>query len=519
MKPAGLIAVAALLLLGAVPARAAQALKIGDFSMPTYVTAPPGDPHRLFVVDQTGAIELLHDGVRKTFLDLGADIDGADEDHGLFSMAFAPDYARSGRFYVYYTAPRVDDQLGDVLTIAEYRRSATDPDVADPATKRVVLEIDNTGSPGHSGGQLQFGPDGMLYVATGDGGDANDPDGNAQAPSSLLGKLLRIDPRPSAGYPYSVPADNPFAGVAGTRPEIYALGLRNPWRFSFDRATGDLVIGDVGQDAWEEIDYAPRGTGAGANYGWRCREGFVANSAVPPCTGDFTDPVFVFGHTGTGCTGSITGGYVVRNHDLDSLYGRYLYVNFCSDDVRSLLLAQPSAQDDRSTGVALPNVTSFGEDSCGHLYAAQWTGAVYALVDDGASLTPCPEPPAKKPPPKKPPTDRTPPRLTVKRKFRQSLSGERSLFVQARCDERCALTATARLHVPGVAGPIALGPVARTVGTGRLARLRLLLTADQARTVRGALRGGHRVEGRIRIVARDAAGNQSGKRRKVLVGL
>jgi glucose/arabinose dehydrogenase len=497
---AGLIAGLAALLVPA-GAGAVTTLKVGDFPSPTFVTAPPKDPHRLFVVEKDGRIELLHDGTRKEFLDIGAKLAQPPAERGLLSMAFPPDYATSGRFYVYYTAPRAGDSGGDVIVVAEYRRSADDPDRADPASERVVLAVDAPRYGAHNGGQLQFGPDGLLYLATGDGGGADDPYANAQNPASLLGKMLRIDPR-----------------VPGATPELYASGLRNPWRFSFDRATGDLVLGDVGQDAWEEVDWLPRGTAAGVNLGWPCREGRVAGPGTC-AAGALTDPVLVFGHSGQGCSGAVTGGYVVRNHDLDSLYGRYVYSDFCGSDVRSLVLASPAASDDRSTGVVRDHVYSYGEDSCGHLYLARGVLAdgdgEVDLLTDGA-VTPCPEP--GKPPVKPPPArDRTPPRLTVARRFRQRLQPHRSLYASVRCDERCAVTAAARIALPGRPRRVAVVRTLPSLAARRRVGVRLLLSDRAGRAVRRVLAGEGHVRAAIRVTARDAAGNRSVRARPVLV--
>jgi hypothetical protein len=491
-----ILALAALL---AVPraAAAVQAVKVGDLDQPIYVTAPPGDSHRLFVVEKGGTIELLHGGVRKRFLDISAKV-VANGEQGLLSMAFPRDYAISGRFYVYYTAPRGGDSTGSVLTIAEYRRSTADPDAADPGSERTLLRVDHPVNSNHNGGQLEFGPGGLLFAGTGDGGSGNDPPNNAQNPASRLGKLLRIDAR------------NP-----GAVPELYALGLRNPWRFSFDRATGDLVIADVGQGSREEVDYVPRGTSAaGANYGWSCREGFAAGPRT--CLGSFVDPVLDYDHGSGRC--AITGGYVVRHHDLDSLFGRYVYVDLCGGDVRSLKLAAPLVTDDASTGLSAGGVYSFGEDSCGHLYMARGSAGEVDVLVDGA-VTPCPEPkpPPEEPPPEPPPPDRKPPALTVKRKLRQHLEPHRSLYVTVGCSERCAITATARIPVPGRAKPFKVVRSLPSLRRDRLVRLRLLLTPVAARAVRAALRAGDEVTGRIRVVARDAARNQALKVRRVVV--
>jgi hypothetical protein len=296
-------------------------------------------------------------------------------------------------------------------------------------------------------------------------------------------------------------------------PELYAMGLRNPWRFSFDRLTGDLVIGDVGQSAREEVDFAPRGTGAGANYGWSCREGLIAGPRSCS-TVAFVDPVLDFDHGAGRC--AITGGYVVRHHDLDSLFGRYVYVDECGGDVRSLELGLPRATGDAATGLAAPGVFSFGEDSCGHLYMARGSAGEVDVLVDGA-VTPCPEPEPPVKPPTKPPPDRTPPGLMVARKFRQHLAPHRSLYLTVSCSERCAVTAAARVSVPGRAKPFKVVRSLPSLGKGRRVTLRLLLTPAAARAVRSALRAGHEVRARLRVVARDAARNQTVKVRPVLV--
>jgi glucose/arabinose dehydrogenase len=359
--------------------------KIGNFDQPVYVTQPPGDGRDLFVVQRTGRIEVVRNGepVARPFLDLGHQITSSGSEQGLLSLAFAPDYRKSGLFYVDYT-----DTAGDTRVV-EYRRSSSDPLVADPHSAREVLGVDQP-YPNHNGGLAVFGPDHLLYIGLGDGGSEGDPARRGQDLSTLLGKILRIDPRPgeaprgrrggqAPGHPYSVPDSNPFVGRPGTRPEIYSYGLRNPWRFSFDSATGALAIGDVGQTEFEEVDLVARGQGSGANFGWSAYEGFSrfnddqqAPNAVPP--------VFVYSHD-VGC--SITGGYVVRDHTLPSLYGRYLYGDYCGGQLRSFT-AVPGrrATDDRALGLQVPSLSSFGEDDAGHVYATSLTGPVYRLVGE-----------------------------------------------------------------------------------------------------------------------------------------
>ena len=368
---------------------------VGTFSAPTYLTSPPGDVERLFVVEQAGPIRVVRNGVTlpTPFLDLTSLVLPGGE-RGLLSMAFAPDYASTGRFYVYYTALVPEGQL----RIEEFRRSA-DPDLADPGSRRAILTIDHPLG-NHNGGQLQFGPDGYLYIGTGDGGGAGDPGGNAQNLGTLLGKILRINP---VGAPYGIPPDNPFVGVPGARGEIWSYGLRNPWRFSFDRQTGDLVIGDVGQGSWEEIDFVPTsaGRGRGANFGWDCWEGRAPfEGCTPP---NHVPPVWQYSHA-RGC--SITGGYVVRDPALAPLAGRYVYGDVCTAPLWSVILGVPDAQDDRQTGLSVPSLYSFGEDACGRAYALSGSGPVYRLQVAGSLPgPPCaqtstpPAPPSPVPPP------------------------------------------------------------------------------------------------------------------------
>ena len=360
-------------------------VRIGNFISPVYVAAPPGDRSRLFVVEQPGRIRVVRSGVRlaRPFLDIRSQVSFGGE-RGLLSMAFPPDYAATGRFYVYYTA------RNGALTLAEFRRSTADR--ANPGSARVLLAIPHPRG-NHNGGQLQFGPDGHLWIGTGDGGGTGDPDLNGQNLGALLGKILRIDPRPTGGAQYGIPTDNPFVGRAGARPEIWAYGLRNPWRFSFDRETGDLVIGDVGQGAWEEIDFAPApGRGRGANYGWGCWEGrhvFERNSGAAQCSPppSHVPPVHEYSHDTRGC--SITGGYVVRDPTVPALDGRYVYGDYCRSPLWSLRLGSPAAQDDRRLGLSVAGLTSFGEDACGHVYVISGDGPVFRLQAEGGGASAC----------------------------------------------------------------------------------------------------------------------------------
>ncbi len=340
------------------------------------MTAPPGDKRRLFVVEQTGRIRLLKRGKLKSrpFLDLSSQVSCCGE-RGLLSMAFAPDYATSKLFYVDYT-----NRQGDTRVV-EYRAASADR--ADPSSARVVLAVDQP-EPNHNGGLLVFGPDKLMYVGLGDGGGADDQHGsrgNGQNRGVLLGKILRIDPRRSGSRPYSVPASNPFVGRPGLRPEIWAYGLRNPWRFSFDRSKGDLVIGDVGQETREEIDFAPRsrGSGRGVNYGWRVREGKIQNPAYPgERAPGAVGPVLDYPHSSGRC--SITGGYVVRDRGVPGLYGRYVYGDYCGGRLMSVRLKPGKARSNRSLGLTVPGLSSFGEDALRRVYATSSEGAVYRFA-------------------------------------------------------------------------------------------------------------------------------------------
>ncbi|MEA2465935.1 MAG: hypothetical protein QOJ57_61 [Thermoleophilaceae bacterium] len=349
-------------------ARGVRLKRIGTFSSPIFVTAPPGDRTRLFVVERAGTIRVVRNGKKLAtpFLDVSSNV-RTDSERGLLSMAFAPDYARSGLFYVYFT-----DKTGDIR-IQEFKRASAD--VAAAGSARNLLTIGHREFGNHDGGQLQFGPDKRLYAGIGDGGGAGDPHNHGQSLDTHLAKLLRIDPR--KGRPYSV-TGNPFVGRSGARKEIWAYGLRNPWRFSFDRLTGDLVIADVGQDSEEEIDFARRGSGRGANYGWNVFEGrrrYRSGSAPGAVR-----PRVTHSHGDGYC--SITGGYVVRDRSLGSLYGRYVYGDLCKAGIRSVKLGRSGgASGDRGVaGLSVQQLVSFGEDARGRVYAVSLGGPVYRLV-------------------------------------------------------------------------------------------------------------------------------------------
>ncbi|MCW2958482.1 MAG: glucose/sorbosone dehydrogenase-like protein [Solirubrobacterales bacterium] len=347
---------------------------VGTFRSPVYVTGAPADTRRLFVVEQEGRIRIVRAGrtLSRPFLDIRKRVTAGGE-QGLLSVAFAPDYVKSGRFYVYYT------DKGQQQRVVEYRRASAER--ANAASARLVLRMADPES-NHNGGLLKFGPDGLLYIGTGDGGGADDQHGergNAQNLAAPLGKLLRIDPRRAGSRPYSIPASNPFAQRSGAvRKEIYSFGLRNPWRFSFDRTTGALIIGDVGQNKVEEIDFVAKGKGRGANFGWRPFEGAQRHSPGESAA-NAIPPVLQFDHADGYC--SITGGYVVRDPALTSLRGQYVYGDFCDGRIRAATLTPTSASDDRRLELKkVDSLSSFGEDTSGRIYVVSLSGAVYRLT-------------------------------------------------------------------------------------------------------------------------------------------
>lgn len=352
-------------------ARLAEVVSGLDF--PLYLTAPPGDLSRLFIVQKGGVIRIVKDGtlLPVPFLDISAQVSTGGE-QGLLGMAFDPDYASSSRFVVHYT-----DIVGNTR-LSAFRASA-DPDVAEAGSEAVILTADQPYS-NHNGGQVSFGPDGFLYLGLGDGGSSGDPEGRGQDLSDLLGSILRIDVRSTP--PYTVPADNPFVGVAGASPEVWSSGLRNPWRFSFDRATGDLYVADVGEGRFEEVDVSPAaaGAGRGVNYGWNRMEGAHCFSSGCDPTG-LDLPVYEYSH-GEGC--SITGGYVYRGSAVAALQGQYFFADLCRGWVRSFRYAGGSATEltDWPTLSTGGTIVSFGEDAAGELYVVEAGGRVSKIVPD-----------------------------------------------------------------------------------------------------------------------------------------
>lgn len=345
--------------------------RVGTFDAPTYLAAPPGDARRRFVTERDGRVVLLRGGRRTTFLDIRSRVQTGGES-GLLSIAFHPGYGRNRRYLVYYV-----DRSG-ALVIAQYRATAGGNRTR-PGSRRLVLRQPHPRF-NHKGGQLQFGPDGMLYTGFGDGGGGGDPDRNAQDLSTLLGKILRIDPRPGGGY--AIPRDNPFRGRSGARGEIFAYGVRNPYRFSFDRrGGGDMTIGDVGQDAVEEIDFLPGAAGVrrprgGVNLGWSLFEG--KSRFRPGSAPGHLPPAIERTHDQGSC--SITGGYVIRDRALGALRGSYVYGDLCDARLRVARLSAGGARGDRALGVSVPQLVSFGEDARGRVYAVSLSGGVFRLA-------------------------------------------------------------------------------------------------------------------------------------------
>jgi glucose/arabinose dehydrogenase len=349
---------------------------LSGFDWPVHIAHAGDGSGRIFVVERPGRIRIVKNGqlLLNPFLDITGRILSTGNEQGLLSVAFSPGYASQGHFYVDYT-----DLLGNTV-IARYAVTA-DPDVADPNSEQLVLTV-NQPYANHNGGQLAFGPnDGYLYVGMGDGGDAGDPGNNAQNPTSLLGKLLRIDVETGSPLTYTVPATNPFTQTVGYRPEIWALGLRNPWRFSFDRQTGDLYIGDVGQALYEEVDVQLASSPGGENYGWNIMEGFHCYAAASCDNTGLTLPVLEYPHAQGDC--SVTGGTVYRGTAYALMDGVYVYADYCSGRVWGLRNDGSTWQSTLLLDTPF-QITSFGEDEIGNIwltrYAGAPDGAIYRLA-------------------------------------------------------------------------------------------------------------------------------------------
>lgn len=353
----------------------------GGFERPLFVAEPDDGSGRLFVVEQPGRIRIVADGVvtEEPFLDITDRVEASGNEQGLLSLAFHPDYAENGEFFVGYTA-RSEVGTGD-NTVSRFRVSADDPNRADPSSEEILLAIEDPYW-NHNGGLVMFGPDGYLYVGLGDGGSQGDPLGNGQNPQTLLGSILRIDvDGTEQGLPYAIPDDNPFADGSEGRPEIWAYGLRNPWRFSFDRETGDLWIADVGQTWIEEVNRLEAGEPGGANLGWNVLEGtacFVDDECDPR---PYLAPVAEYTHD-FGC--SITGGYVSRGDALPALRGVYLYADYCTGLLWGLRPDGASGWIGLGPTETGLQILSFAEDLAGNLYLTAMDGTVYRIMAPSA---------------------------------------------------------------------------------------------------------------------------------------
>jgi hypothetical protein len=349
---------------------------IGAFDAPIYVTHAPGTQGFLYVAEQGGRIRVVDHGTVRSqpFLDISGRVQCCGE-QGLLSIAFDPRYRSNRLFYAAYTNDN------GALQVDEFRTGSNRQ--ANRFSRRTVLVVPHPDAGNHNGGQLQFGPDGLLYISTGDGGGGGDQFDNARKLKALLGKLLRINPHRSGGQPYTEPRGNPYVGRTG-RDEIYSYGFRNPWRFSFDSANGNLAIGDVGQGAWEEVDYETRKRAKGSYFGWPTFEG---NADYDPSRPDPNPtrrppifPIAVKDHGGDGYC-AIIGGYVVHSSELSLLNGRYVYTDNCNGDIRSLRPTTPRASGDRNTGLSVSGPSAFGVGIGGQLYvAAQGSGRVFQII-------------------------------------------------------------------------------------------------------------------------------------------
>ncbi|HEX5622638.1 MAG TPA: PQQ-dependent sugar dehydrogenase [Solirubrobacteraceae bacterium] len=464
-RPLTLLLGLTLALVAATPAAAApQLVKIGDFDTPMYVTSPPGDS-QLYVVEKGGTIKRVGGG---TFLDISGLVRSEDEERGLLSMAFAPDYKTSGKFYVFYTA---DDPIGEVR-IVEYRRSGN-PAQADPNSARPVFTADHD-LQYHNGGQLQFGPDGMLYASIGDAQDGN----NADSTGNPYGKILRLNPAGGAA------AGNPFGNV------VWAYGLRNPWRFSFDRVTHDIVIGDVGSDgdlAREEINWGAAPSRArGVDFGWPDAEGFGGSGG--------TRPILAYDHNDFR---AIVGGYVVRDPGLPTLNGRYVFGDNIVQDHIWAADARTGANDGPTT-LAITGLTSFGEDTCGHVYAASYNGPVYR-IQDGA-VSPCASSSGG---------DTSPPGLAVGLAGVRKLLKKRVLRIGVRCSEACSVAVGTRLRKVR-----RLATRHRTLAANQRKVVRLKLSKKLTRKLRTRVRRRGFVRIAVTVRATDGAGNVAAKTKR-----
>ncbi len=342
--------------------------------LPLYLTHA-GDG-RLFVVQQNGLVRIVQDGVllSEPFLEIRDRVGAEANEQGLLSVAFHPQYAQNGYFYVNYTNLNFD------TVVSRFQVSAADPDRADPASELILLTIEQPYA-NHNGGLVKFGPDGYLYIGMGDGGSQGDPQNRAQNGRDLLGKILRIDVDVTGESPYGIPSSNPFVADDNVRNEIWAVGLRNPWRFSFDRETGDLFVADVGQSQWEEVNFRPANSPGGENYGWNRMEGTHCYQQATCDTSGLVLPVFEYDHS-QGC--SVTGGYMYRGQQFPALRGNYFVADYCTGFIWRLFPVGDGVWDAEKVLESGRVISSFGEDAAGELYIVDHNGGVYQIqsVDD-----------------------------------------------------------------------------------------------------------------------------------------
>jgi glucose/arabinose dehydrogenase len=339
---------------------------VEGLSLPLGIANAGDGSGRLFLVLQDGVIRIVQNGalLETPFLDIRQQVGRTGNEQGLLGLAFHPGYIENGFFYLNYT-----DRAGNTI-IARYQVSNQDANLANPDSEKILLTVSQPYA-NHNGGGVVFGPDGYLYLSLGDGGSGGDPQGNGQSTETLLGKILRLDV--NQGDPYGIPADNPFISGGG-RPEIWLYGLRNPWRFSFDRTTGDLWIGDVGQDKWEEVDFLPAGHPGGENLGWNFKEGTHTYQGTPPQ--DLVDPVFEYDHS-QGC--SISGGFVYRGGELPEWQGIYLFADFCTGNVWGTRKTTENTWETQLLFQNVGSITSFGEDENGEIYLVSRDGRLLKL--------------------------------------------------------------------------------------------------------------------------------------------
>jgi glucose/arabinose dehydrogenase len=355
------------------PARYTFTVVAQGFHSPVLVTNAGDGTGRLFVVEQGGAIQVVQSGavLSQPFIDLSAQVTHGGSEEGLLGLAFDPQYAQSGQFYVYFTDPSGNTH------VVRYHVSASDPNQADAGSAQELLQVQQPPYPNHKGGNIVFGPDGYLYVSLGDGGSQGDPHGNGQKRDTLLGKILRLDVS-GGGNKYSIPPTNPFVGQSGVKGEIWAYGLRNPWRATFDRASGDFWIGDVGQDTYEEVDFQPAGDKGGENYGWNFMEGFHPYQGQAPAGLTLVPPVAEYSHQEGGC--AISGGYVYRGPSLPELSGVYFFADYCSGITWTIARAGDQWRKAKFINTRF-QISSFGLDEAGELYVCDYgSGTIYRLA-------------------------------------------------------------------------------------------------------------------------------------------